>query len=33
LSPAQKRSVFMGASHWRLWSKHPLLWVDNSFAY
>jgi len=27
LSPAQKRSVFMGVSHWRL-GKSPLLWVD-----
>jgi len=26
LSLAEKRSVFMGVSHWRLW-------VDNSFAY
>jgi len=23
----------MGVSHWRLGSKRPLLWVDNSFAY
>jgi len=33
LSLAEKLSVFMGVSHWRLGINHPLLWVDNSFAY
>jgi len=33
LRPTQKHTVFMGVTHWRLGSKRPLLWVDNSFAY